>query len=96
MKHVKFLTLCLIGIAAMGASFAEKLSQKEAETLLKKADATTSFADTDFAANYTIVQDKPGQGKSSREVVMYRRDSETHIQFSFRHLLLTKEKAISR
>ncbi len=75
MKHVKFLTVCLIGIATMGASFAEKLSQKEAETLLKKADATTSFADTDFAANYTIVQDKPGQGKSSREVVMYRRDS---------------------
>ncbi len=42
--------------------------------LLKKCDSTTSFLDTDFSAEYTLVQDKPGQGKSITEAIMYRRD----------------------
>lgn len=74
MKKLRFITLILLALAA-GNSFAQKLSDKNAASLLKKADAATSFEGSDFAANYTIVQDKPGQGKSSREVIMYRRDS---------------------
>ena len=42
--------------------------------LLKKCDSTTSFLDTDFSAEYTLVQDRPGQGKSVTEAIMYRRD----------------------
>ena len=42
--------------------------------LLQKCDSTTSFLDTDFSAEYTLVQDKPGQGKSITEAIMYRRD----------------------
>ena len=54
---------------------ASALSSDEALELLKKTDASTSFEDTDFSANYAIVQDKPGQGKNARDAVMYRRDS---------------------
>lgn len=46
--------------------------------LLKKCDTTTSFLDTDFSAEYTIVQDKPGQGKSVTEAIMYRRDKNSN------------------
>ena len=42
--------------------------------LLKKCDSTTNFIDTDFSAEYTLVQEKPGQGKSITEALMYRRD----------------------
>lgn len=47
---------------------------KEDYELLKKCDTTTSFIDTDFSAEYTLVQDKPGQSKSVTEAIMYRRD----------------------
>ncbi|MBQ0039298.1 MAG: outer membrane lipoprotein-sorting protein [Treponema sp.] len=47
------------------------------EKLLKLAEDNTAFYDKDFKANYSIVQEKPGQGKSSTEAIMYRRDSES-------------------
>lgn len=66
-----FTALCFCAAALVGA---QSLSSKDSLSLLKKTDATTNFSDTDFAANYSIVQEKPGQGKSSREAIMYRRD----------------------
>lgn len=47
---------------------------KDDYELLKKCDSTTNFIDTDFSAEYTLVQDRPGQGKSITEAIMYRRD----------------------
>ena len=63
-------------IAAMGVTgaFAQSLSASEAAALLKKTDATTAFSGTDFTANYALVQEKPGQGKSENTAIMYRRD----------------------
>ncbi len=57
-----------------GSAFAADMSASAAKELLKKVDETTSFYGTDFAANYSLVQEKPGQGKSTTTVVMYRRD----------------------
>ena len=45
------------------------------EKLLKQAEDSTAFYNTDFSANYTLVQEKPGEGKSITEAIMYRRDS---------------------
>lgn len=44
------------------------------EELLKLAQANTGFFDTDFTGKYTVVQEKPGEGKSLTEALMYRRD----------------------
>ncbi|MCR4938695.1 MAG: outer membrane lipoprotein-sorting protein [Treponemataceae bacterium] len=52
------------------------LSALNYSELLKKAEDTTAFYGTDFSANYTLVQDKPGEGKSITEAIMYRRDNE--------------------
>lgn len=62
---------------ALSASsvFAAALSEKEAKDLLLKTDNNTAYMNTDFAANYTLVQEKPGQGASSTLALMYRRDS---------------------
>lgn len=46
------------------------------EKLLKQAEENTSFYDTDFKADYSVIQDKPGEGRSVTEAVMYRRDSQ--------------------
>lgn len=54
---------------------AENLSSESAVELLRKTDNATSFAGSDFSANYDIVQNKPGQGKTIRSAKMHRRDS---------------------
>jgi outer membrane lipoprotein-sorting protein len=42
--------------------------------VLKKADALVTFPDTDFSALYSFVQETPGQGSSSKEAMVFRRD----------------------
>jgi len=50
------------------------------QELLAKVDASVSYYDTDFSAEYTIVQDKPGQGLSTTVAGVFRRDSrETYV-----------------
>jgi outer membrane lipoprotein-sorting protein len=43
--------------------------------LLQKADSLASYMDSDFSAEYTIVQDKPGQSRSTTVAGIFRRDS---------------------
>jgi len=43
--------------------------------LLAKVDSLVSYFDTDFQAEYTIVQDKPGQPRSVTVAGVFRRDS---------------------
>ncbi|MBO4386553.1 MAG: outer membrane lipoprotein-sorting protein [Treponema sp.] len=57
------------------ALHAQTTSAAQAKNLLKKTDQSTAFMDSDFAANYSMVQSKPGQGNSNVQAVMYRRDS---------------------
>ena len=45
------------------------------DELLKRAEKSTAFYGTDFSANYTLVQEKPGEGKTITEAIMYRRDT---------------------
>ncbi|MDR0623471.1 MAG: outer membrane lipoprotein-sorting protein [Treponema sp.] len=60
------------------------------EELLKNADALASYYDTDFSAEYTIVQEKPGQARSTTVAGVFRRDSrETYV-------IIIMQPAISR
>ncbi len=67
----------VFGLMLAATASAQTLTTAEAKALLQKTDASTNFSDTDFAANYSIVQEKPGQGKTIREALMYRRDSQS-------------------
>jgi outer membrane lipoprotein-sorting protein len=42
--------------------------------LLRQADSLASYMDTDFSAQYTIVQDKPGQSPATTVAGVFRRD----------------------
>ena len=44
--------------------------------ILKKADALVTFPDTDFSAMYSFVQETPGQEPTSKQAMVFRRDSE--------------------
>jgi hypothetical protein len=50
------------------------------QELLTKVDSLASYYDTDFSAEYRIVQDRPGQGLSTTVAGVFRRDStETYV-----------------
>jgi len=44
--------------------------------LLKKADSLVTFPDSDFSAQYTFVQESPGQGTNSKQAMVFRRDKD--------------------
>jgi len=61
----------------ISAAAAWAISDQE---LLAKVDAAVSYYGVDFSAEYTIVQDKPGQGLSTTVAGVFRRDSsETYV-----------------
>jgi hypothetical protein len=60
--------LCLIAFAL----FADENDNK---TRLKHIDALITFSEGDFSAEYTIVQDKPGEGESVSKAAVFRRDA---------------------
>jgi len=45
------------------------------QELLVKVDSLVSYLDTDFSAEYTIIQDKPGQALSTTVTGIFRRDA---------------------
>ena len=54
---------------------ANAISSADAQALLQKAQDMTSFYETDFKADYEVVQKKPGEGTKTTNVTIYRRDS---------------------
>ena len=72
MKLVRFMVLILISAASLWA-----VTDQE---LLRKADSLASYMDTDFSAEYTIIQEKPGQSRTKTVAGVFRRDSkETYV-----------------
>ena len=78
MKYTRTLFTLIFSIAVLFLTqqvYAQALSVAKAQELLNKTDNNTAFYGTDFSARYYLVQEKPGQGKSTTDAVMYRRDS---------------------
>ena len=53
---------------------AQDSSTPDFHQLLKRADSLITFPETDFSALYSFVQETPGQGSSSKEAMVFRRD----------------------
>jgi outer membrane lipoprotein-sorting protein len=66
--------------AALGA-----ISDQE---LLVRVDSLVSYFDSDFSGEYTVVQDKPGQSRSTTVAGIFRRDSkETYVMVIMQPLI---------
>ena len=74
MKLVKKL-LSFFAVAFLGTAFAET-SMTDANFLLQNAENNTAFFGTDFAGTYEVIQERPGEGTSRTNALMYRRDDE--------------------
>lgn len=68
----KALVFAVMAVGLIQSSWA--LTKAEYQALLERAEDNTSFFETDFRGNYTVVQNKPGEGQNVTEAVMYRRD----------------------
>jgi len=65
--------------------------QAETDTeLLRKVDKLASYTDSDFYAEYTIVQSKPGQAASTTVALVSRRDAKNQ------YVIIIKKPDISR
>jgi outer membrane lipoprotein-sorting protein len=60
------------------------------QELLRKADNLASYMDTDFSAEYTILQEKPGQGSTKTVADVFRRDTKES------YVIKVKEPFVSR
>jgi len=60
------------------------------QELLKKVDSLASYYDADFSAEYTIVQEKPGQARSTTVAGIFRRDSKEQ------YVIIIMEPGISK
>lgn len=67
-----FCSVLLLTPSAAGAQAGS--GQPDLLKLLKQADALVTFSDADFSALYTFVQETPGQGTSTKQAMVFRRD----------------------
>lgn len=70
-----FLAACSL-LAPLSAAGQTTADAPDFVQILKKADSLVTFPDTDFSALYSFVQETPGQGTSSKEAMVFRRDRE--------------------
>ncbi len=84
LKRTVFVGLLLF-VVACGTVFAEDYTN-----LLRTVDALATFENSDFSAEYTIVEDKPGEGRSATKAAIFRRDREQ------KYLILVLEPEIER
>lgn len=68
--------LCAFILFITTSLFAEAFTPEESARILRRVDALVSYEDEDFSAEYTIIDDKPGQGTSRTKTVIFRRDRE--------------------
>ena len=68
---IKTIVISTVLLFSTAFCFAQSIDY---DALLKQAQDNTAFYETDFKANYTIVQDVPGEGQSVTEAILYRRD----------------------
>jgi outer membrane lipoprotein-sorting protein len=60
------------------------------QELLRRADSLASYIDTDFSAEYTFIQEKPGQSNTKTVADVFRRDANEN------YVIMVKEPYTSR
>ena len=61
-NKVRFYTILVVASVFMTIP-AFSITKAESEKLLQLAQDNSGFYETDFSGNYTVVQEKPGEGK---------------------------------
>jgi outer membrane lipoprotein-sorting protein len=86
---VKKLYLIIFLLVCMG----QLVFSQDRQNLLAQIDAKLSFMDSDFSAEYTIIQEKPGQHTSTQVATILRRDRRNTYTIIITSPLADKGKA---
>jgi outer membrane lipoprotein-sorting protein len=75
----RVLVLACVAVLGLGlwqpaAVGAQSSGTTDFVALLRHADSLVTFMDSDFSALYTFVKDTPGQGISTKQAMVFRRD----------------------
>lgn len=71
----KFLVgLCLIALLAAPLFPQSAVTRAQGRRILQRVDRLVSYQGDDFSAEYTVTQQRPGQGNSTTVMTMFRRD----------------------
>ena len=86
------LLLLMLLLFGLGMIFAAPAAANtiDSRAILEPIDALVSYPNNDFSAEYTITQQRPGQGSSVTKAYMFRRDRED------KYLILIQEPAVDR
>ena len=84
MPVIAFLSVAAVSAPAQSSAIADS------REILRRIDEQVSYTDTDFSAEYTITQERPGQGTSVTRATMFRRDRDD------KYLILIMEPAVDR
>lgn len=78
MRHRQFAAAYTTVVAIILMLAAPLAAQTSSDALdrLRRADANWSYLETDFSAEYTIVQETPGEGSTTTVAAVFRRDRE--------------------
>ncbi|WP_319559803.1 outer membrane lipoprotein-sorting protein [Marispirochaeta sp.] len=68
------LGILIVGVVGAPQVFGNSFSLEESRRILGMVDALVSYEEYDFSGEYTIIDDKPGQGTSRTRTTIFRRD----------------------
>jgi outer membrane lipoprotein-sorting protein len=81
---------CLLIFLFLLVAFVAGLYGLTDQELLARVDSKICYTDTDFSAEYTIIQDRPGQERSTTVAGVFRRDSEEKYVIVIMEPLISK------
>jgi len=82
--------LLILGLIVLSGLWAQARFPVSDQELLVRVDSLASYLDTDFQAEYVIIQDRPGQSRSTTVAGVFRRDSREQ------YVIVIMEPLISR
>ena len=68
------LALGFMGVTATTTVTATTISPGEGRRILQRVDQLVTYGNEDFSAEYTLTQERPGQGSSVTRFTLFRRD----------------------
>ena len=68
--------IAVLLLSGAGVAQASEISREEGRRILEEIDSLVSYEGSDYSAEYTVTQERPGQGTSRQKMTMFRRDSE--------------------
>ncbi len=76
LRMAPLVAIAVLLLSGAGIAQAGEISREEGRRILEEIDSLVSYEGSDYSAEYTVTQERPGQGTSRQKMTMFRRDSQ--------------------